>query len=100
MKTVAKIIAYCIWFILSLALSGLFFKFVIWVENRVGIYFELQLWLTLVSWFGFVAVMAWIPVWLINKRNLGAARLTAKTATFLIAMLFCTVLCTIIWGTL
>jgi hypothetical protein len=98
MKMVTKIIAYCIWFTVTLALSGLFFRFVIWVENRVGIYFGLRLWITLVSWFGFVAVMAWIPVWLIKKKSLGAARLTAITATFLIAALFCTVLCTIVWG--
>jgi hypothetical protein len=100
MKTAARIIAYCVWFAVTLALSGLFFRFVIWVENHAGIYFGLRLWLTLVSWFGFVAVMAWVPVWLIKKKNVGAARLTAITATFLIAILFCIVLSTIVWGDL
>jgi hypothetical protein len=98
MKAAAKIFAYCVWFAFTLALSGLFFQFVIWVENHTGIYFGLRLWFTLISWFGFVAIMAWLPVWLVKKKNLSAARITAITATFLIALLFCTVLCTIVWG--
>jgi len=97
MKTVAKIIAYLAWFAFSLGLSVLFFLLVVWIENRAGIFSEMRFWIVLVSWFGFVVVMAWLPVWLIKKRNLDFARLVAKSATFLVALLFCTVFCTLIW---
>jgi hypothetical protein len=100
MKTVAKIIAYLVWFGFALGLSVLFFQLVVWIENRAGIFSEMRFWIMLVSWFGFVVLMAWLPVRLIKKRNLDSARLAAKAATFLVALLFCTVLCTFVWENL
>ena len=97
MKTAAKIIAYLVWFVFSLGLSALFFLLVVRIEDRIGIFFEMRIWLLLGSWFGFVALMAWVPVWLIKKRSSDSARLIAKAASFLVALLFCAVVCTILW---
>jgi hypothetical protein len=98
MKTVAKIIACLVWFTISLLLSALFFRLVICIEDRVGIFFGMRIWVLLISWFVFVALMAWLPVWVTRRRALNLSRLMAKTAAFLLSLLACTILCTIIWG--
>jgi hypothetical protein len=100
MKTAAKIIAYWVWFGFVLGLSVLFFQLVIWIEKQAGIPFSMRHWIILISWFGFVFLFAWLPIWLIKKRGLGSARLLAKAATFLVALLFCTALCTFVWDNL
>jgi asparagine N-glycosylation enzyme membrane subunit Stt3 len=100
MKTAAKIIACIAWFGFTLLLSFLFFRCVVWLESRAGIFFGMRFWITLVSWFSFVAFMAWLPAWLIKKRDLNSARIAAGTATLLMALLFCTVVCTLVWENL
>jgi hypothetical protein len=100
MKTAAKIFAYICWFGFTLFLSFWFFRLVVWIENRAGIFSGMRFWIMLISWFGFVSWVAWLPVWLIRKRNLDSARLAAKAATFLVALLGCTVICILVWGDL
>ena len=99
MKKVAKIIAYCVWFVVTLALSVLFFRLVVWIENRAGIFSAMRFWIMLLSWFGFVVVVAWVPVWFLKKRASDSGRLIARTAMFLIMMLACTIFSEIIWDT-
>jgi hypothetical protein len=97
MKAIAKIIAYLVWFGFSLALSFLFFRLVVWIEDRAGIFSGMRFWIVLVAWFGFVILIAWFPVWLMKRKNLDPTRLVAKVATFLITLFACLILGAIIW---
>jgi hypothetical protein len=99
MKTTIKIIAYCIWFGFTLCLSFWFLRLVAWIENRTGILSpNIRFGTMLIFWFGFVFLLAWLPIWLMKRRALDSARLMAKVAIFLIMLLACTISCTVIWG--
>jgi hypothetical protein len=98
MKTTAKIIAYCIWFGLTLWLSFWFLHLVGWIDNRTGIFSpDIRFWIFLITWFGFVLLLAWLPIWLTKNRFPNFARLMAKVAVFFMMLLACTISCEAIW---
>jgi hypothetical protein len=98
MKTAVKIIAYCVWFGFTLWLSFWFLRLAAWIENRNEIFFgNTRFWTLSIFWFGFVLLLAWLPVWLAKKRFPDFARLMAKIGVFLVVLLACIILSEIIW---
>jgi hypothetical protein len=103
-KSAAKIVAYCVWFLIVLCMSLV----AIWpleLANKylIGIFhisFEhpyLRIMAGLMIWLSFILLLLWLPVWLMRWRRWLSWRLMARTAAFVTSLLVCTVLCTIIW---
>jgi hypothetical protein len=98
MKTIAKIIAYSFWFGFTLWLSFWFLRLVGWIENRTGIFSpDIRFLFFLISWFGFVLLLAWLPIWLTKRRSPNSARLMTRVAVFFMMSLACTFSCEAIW---
>jgi hypothetical protein len=99
-NVVIKIMTYCVWFCFVLWISCREFLIaaLFRLPNWIGIYSPaLRITIVLIPWTGFICLLLWLPVWLMKGKRSGSPRLIAKTATFLILLLACTVLNTVIW---
>ena len=97
-KNILRILAYCGWFGFTLWLSFWFFRLVVSIEDRFGIFgFRTRFRINLISGFGFLCLVCWLPIWWLRRRRAEMARFTGRCATFLMILLGCTILCTIFW---
>jgi hypothetical protein len=103
-KNTVRIAAYGMWFCAWLLLSclkGWPLLLANWLVREIHPpwFFQIPIKMTVALgvWFGFLFLFSCLPVWWMRRRHSPALRLIARCATFLLAMLLCTVFCTILW---
>jgi len=100
MKTVAKIIAYSIWFGFTLWLSFWFSMFASWIAWKLipaKIWDHIELSIMWILWAGFVCLFALLPILWMRNRGKEIARIMGRNATFVVLLLGCTIFCTFVW---
>jgi hypothetical protein len=100
MKTKAKIFAaYCLWFGFVLWLSLWFTALAGWLEWKllpVKTPAQVEFFIMLILYSGFVGLFAWLPIRWMKKRHWEIAQ-TGRSITFVILLLGCATLSAIAW---
>jgi hypothetical protein len=100
MKTVAKIIAYCIWFGFALWLSFWFSMFASWIAWKLvpaKIWDHIELPIMWILWAGFVCLLALLPILWMRKRGVEIVQMMVRNVIFIVLLLGSTIFCTFVW---